>query len=399
MKILFCHNYYRQRGGEDVSFELDVAMLRSRGHEVVTYEKHNDNIRTSSPVGMALDTVWNRKTRAEIHKLISDFRPDVLHCNNLFPQISASIYQAAQQLNVPVVQALRNYRWFCANSFFFRDGKVCTDCLQRRSVLPALRHRCYRDNLAATTTVVAMQLLHRYLRTHENMVNAFFTPSAFARSIYTEAGFDAERVFVKPNFVDPDPGMGSGDGDFIVFVGRLSPEKGLDLILSAWETGRIPLPLHVIGDGPLRESVQNSKANVRWLGQLPYDQVLDKMGQATGLIMASNWYETFGRTIAEGFSRGTPAIVSDMGAMAELVNDGVNGFRFEPGNVESLIEKVNLMIERNSSSNELRLEARRSYLETYTADASYDALLKIYNHAINCYSEGELVHANFKTVS
>jgi len=382
MKVLFIHNYYRQRGGEDLSFESDVELLRNQGHEVQTFERHNDDIVDRKRFTLALDTVWNRDTEKAVKQLIERFRPDVMHCNNLFPQISSSIYRAARQGAVPVVQALRNYRMFCANSFFFREDKVCTDCLGQTVPLAAIRHKCYRDSRSASSVVVGMQMIHRILGTHRKRVDVFFTPSEFARKIFLDAGFDSNRILVKPNFISPDPGVGKGEGGFMVFVGRLSPEKGLQLVLDAWETGRIPLPLHVIGDGPLRQRVLDSRANIRWLGALPHADVLRHIGDATGLVMASNWYETFGRTIAEGFSRGTPAIVSDLGAMAELVQDGVNGYRFQPGSTDSLIEKVHLLIADEPRRQCLRKAARESYVKYFAANASYEALMRIYNLAI-----------------
>jgi len=380
MKVLYCHNYYQQRGGEDICFEADVEMLRQKGHEVETYVRHNDDIRQDSYVKIAINTLWSRQSEKEVDALISSFKPDILHCNNLFPQISPSIYRVANRRQVPIVQALHNYRAFCANSFFYRDEAVCTECHQSSTRLAGIRYRCYRDSYAATAVVTGMQFLHHSLGTYRNAVDMYFTPSAFTRKIYIEGGFDADSIDIKPNFIDPDPGIGKGDGKYILFVGRLSSEKGIETLLEAWNSGSIQTDLKVVGDGPLSSLFDLPSTNIQWLGRRTLDEVLELVGRATALVMPSQWYETFGRTIAESFSRGTPVIVSDLGAMAELVQDDVNGFLFRSGDVNDLVEKVNQLI--NGNPERLRPAARDSYIRNYTVDAGYDASIRIYQRAI-----------------
>ncbi len=381
MKLLLCHNYYRYRGGEDLSFEADVAMLRENGHEVVTYTVDNHDLEDGeSRLKTAKRAIWNSSTAKEVQAILAQERPDLMHCNNLFPQISPSIYQPARKAGIPIVAALRNYRHFCANSFFYRDGQVCTKCLGRCCAYAAIRHKCYRDSRLASGVVAAMQLAHRGLGSRRNAVDAYFTPSQFARSTYISGGFKAEQIHVKTNYIHPDPGPGVGNGDFVLFVGRLSQEKGIDTLIDAWHRHQIQVPLRIVGEGPLRSRVEqfaSENSQVRYLGEKEPAEVLDLMGQAKALLIPSLWYETFGRTIAESFSKGTPVIASDLGAMAELVDHGRTGYRFRSGDTEDLSNQLQRLMEQADYST-LRVAAREEYLKRFTQQVSYQQLLQIY---------------------
>jgi len=389
MKVLFLHNYYRHRGGEDLSFESEVRLLRDYGHEVIEFVVHNDELKDDSVVTKlrsAVDTIWNRHQKRQIEAIIAECQPDVMHCNNIFPQLSVSVYSAAGQAKLPIVQALRNYRAICVNSFLFRDSRVCTECLGKRFAWDGVRHTCYRDSRLASTVVAAMQVTNRWQAAWGNKPDLYFTPSAFARQVYVDHGFPPESVMVKPNFIDPDPGMGTGEGGYAIFIGRLSPEKGLDTLIRAWQTTPHLGPLKIVGDGPLRQAAEAQAAgneNIEFLGQLGHDQILRLVGDANILIMPSQWFETFGRTIAEAYSRGVPVIASRLGAMAELVEPGRTGFLFEPSNHHDLAEQVNRYYSLdNLERQNLRTNARQRYLELYTPAATYQIQMKIYETAI-----------------
>jgi len=356
-------------------------MLRANGHQVVTYTVDNHDLKDGEGrLKNAKRAIWNSSSAKEVQAILARERPDLMHCNNLFPQISPSIYQPAQKMGIPIVTALRNYRHFCANSFFYRDGQVCTKCLDRCCAYAAIRHKCYRDNRLASGVVAAMQLVHRGLGNRRNAVDAYFTPTEFARKTYISGGYRAEQIHVKTNYIDPDPGPGPGDGDFVLFVGRLSQEKGIEPLIEAWHRHRIQVPLWIVGDGPLRPRVEQFAAEnsrVRYLGEKEPSEVLDLLGRAKSLVMPSLWYETFGRTIAEAFSKGTPVIASDLGAMAELVDHGRTGYRFKPGDAEDLANQLQRLMER-ADYPALRDTAREEYVKRFTQQVSYQQLIKIY---------------------
>lgn len=387
MKIVYCHNYYRNRGGEDVSFECDLELLRSHGHEVVAFTKDNHDLSSRSPSSIAR-TIWNRQTEREMTDVLRAQKPDVLHCNNLFPMISPSVYRAASRLNIPVVQALRNYRNLCANSFLFRDGEVCRKCLTSSASWSGIRHRCYRNSAAATAVVVAGQFANRVFRIQRRYVNAFFTPTEFAKQVHVDAGYPAANIFRRNNYILPDLDAVETKQDYALFVGRLSPEKGVSTITEAWSEHGINTPLRIIGDGPERASIEQQTSDldhVTCLGELPTEEVLRQIATAKFLIISSRWYETFGRTIAESFSRGTPVIASDLGAMAELVQDGKNGFLFAPGSAAGLADAVNRLETMTPARRaEMQRDARQSYENECSPENSYRELMRIYESVIDC---------------
>jgi glycosyltransferase involved in cell wall biosynthesis len=194
-----------------------------------------------------------------------------------------------------------------------------------------------------------------------------------------------EKLAVKPNFVARDPMPGKGDGQFAIFVGRLTAEKGVRTMLTAWRSIRNRLPLRIIGDGPMSETVAAAVAEIHgvsWLGERPHSEVMDLIGQASILVMPSEWYEPFGLAIIEAYAKGTPVLGANIGSIGSLVQSGHNGFLFEAGNPIDLTARVEDFLSRSAISGTMRRAARQTYEEHYTADRNYDMLMRIYESAI-----------------
>lgn len=386
MRVLMVHNYYQQLGGEDRSFAAEVSMLRERGVEVVTWTVHNDDIVGRPSTRLAFETIWNRRAAKEIRRRLAADGPfDVVHFQNTFPLISPAAIWASGRSESAVVQSLRNYRLMCVNGLFYRAGNVCELCIDKWLPLPGVVHACYRSSVAASATVALMNFHQRTKSVLAGSVDAFIALSEFARSKYMHAGLDQEHIHVKPNFVTPDPGIGKGSGSFAIFVGRLEAQKGIATLLQAWQHVGSRLPLLVVGDGPLAEQVEaacaRSRGAIRWLGQKSASDVNDLIGESRLLVFPSESYETFGRVAVEAFAKGTPVVASDIGAIAELVEDGKTGRRFEPGNASDLADKV-LSLINSPDPGGWRQRARAAYEERYTADRNFDVLLHIYRSAI-----------------
>jgi glycosyltransferase involved in cell wall biosynthesis len=385
VKILVCHNYYQQRGGEDQSFADDVRLLESRGHCVVRYTVHNDSIEGMGRWELARKTVWNRETFGRVRELIRKERPYVLHCRNSFPLLSPALYYAAHAEGVPVVQALGNFRLLCPGALFLRDGRVCEDCLRKRVPWPGVLHGCYRGSRTATAVVAGMVTVHRVRKTWTRMVTRYIALTEFSRRKFIEGGLPAERIAVRANSISPDPMPGEGRGGFAVYAGRLSAEKGVDTLLDAWRRLPDPLPLKIIGDGPLAGRVQEAAhcdPRIQWQGFRPLDELLSVLGEARCLIFPSTCYETFGRTVVEAYAKGTPVIASRLGAMAETVQDGHTGLHFEAGDAADLAAKVGWLLAHPAECVQMRCTARRQYEAQYTPDASYQRLMDIYEEAL-----------------
>ena len=384
MRLLSVHNAYQIRGGEDESRESEERLLREHGHTVDVYEETNDRIQDLNAAQLALKTVWSQETYTNAKHRLSQSSYDIVHVQNFFPLISPSVHYAAKQAGVPVVQTLRNYRLLCPNALFFREGKVCEDCLGKAIPYPGVIHSCYRENKAASAAVAAMITTHRALKTWTKAVDVFITLTEFSRQKFIEGGFPAEKIIVKPNFVHPDPGVGMGNGDYALYVGRLSVEKGLDTLIAAWKSLEIKVPLKIVGDGPLATEVEQAARDlpqIEWLGRRPLAEVHTLMGEARCLIFPSKWYETFGRVAVEAFAKGTPVIASNIGAIAELVNSDKIGIRFEPGNALDLANKVSQFWASQAFISHMRKAVRSEFEQKFTAEQNYKFLIDIYDTA------------------
>ncbi|MEO0769327.1 MAG: glycosyltransferase family 4 protein [Cyanobacteria bacterium J06649_4] len=389
MRILGMHNRYQIRGGEEECYEAEVALLRQHGHDVDLYEETNDSIAEVSKLSLAAQTVWSRDTYKAIHQRLSMHPYDLVHVQNFFPLISPSIFYAAQAVGVPVVQTLHNYRLVCPNGLFFRQGKVCEDCIGKPVPYPGVVHGCYRENRLATAGVAAMLSVHRALSTWDKQIDCYIALTEFARDKFIEGGLPAHKIVVKPHFISPDPGVGSGEGGYALFVGRISVEKGLDTLLTAWRRVHSRLALKLVGAGPLADWVKKQTEdipNVEYLGRRPLDEVYDLMGEATMQIFPSKWYETFGRVAVEAYAKGTPVMAAKHGAIAELVTPGETGWHFQPGNAESLIAQINCALDDPAALRSIRKSARAEFEAKYTAARSYQQLMEIYERVANVQS-------------
>ncbi|MDY6802777.1 MAG: glycosyltransferase family 4 protein [Cyanobacteriota bacterium] len=386
MRILSIHNRYQIRGGEDESREAEQRLLTEKGHQVDVYEDTNDRVPELGKVRVAMRTVWSQESYKIVRQKLKQNSYDLIHVQNFFPLISPSVYYAAKAEGVPVVQSLRNYRLMCANSYFFRQGRVCEDCMGKFLPWPGVVHSCYRDNRAGTVAVAAMQTVHRILPTWSKMVGVYITLTQFARQKFIQAGLPPEKILVKPNFVSTNPEVGKGSGGYAFFVGRLSPEKGLDTLLEAWEYLGGQIPLKIVGDGPLASKVQEAASrlpNIEWLGRRPLQEVYDLVGEAKFLIFPSQWYETFGRVAVEAFAKGTPVIAANIGAIAELVDSGRTGLLFRPGDREDLIGQVEWANTHPEELTQMRRNARAEFEAKYTAEENYRQLRGIYQDLLN----------------
>jgi glycosyltransferase involved in cell wall biosynthesis len=384
MHVLMAHNYYQQPGGEDQSFAAEAALLEANNHTVLRYTLHNDQIDARQPLTLAQNTIWNRKVYAALREIFRRERPQIAHFQNTFPLISPAAYYAARAEGVPVVQSVHNYRLLCPNALFFRDGRVCEDCLGKFIAWPGTLHACYRGSRAATGVVTMMLAAHRVSRTWRRAVDRYITLTDFGREKLIQGGFPAEKIVVKPNFVYPDPGVGQGAGGYALFVGRLSPEKGVGTLLAAWASLQRPIPLKIIGDGPLAADVARAsqqRAEITWLGSQPAERVLDVMKAAHVLIFPSQCYEGFPRVIVEAFAVGLPVVSSDLGTMSRLIRHRHIGLHFRPGDYCDLAAQVEWASAHPDALAGMRHAARAEFEANYTPERNYQLLMQIYEQA------------------
>jgi len=401
VKIILVHCHYQQPGGEDVVFEQERQLLERAGHQVVVYRRSNfevDSYPGIKRLVLIQKAVWNGDSRTEFADLLRAEKPDVVHVHNTWIMISPSIYSACREAGVPVVQTLHNYRLLCPVGTFFRDGKVCEECLDH-TLWRSIRNGCYRDSRAETAAVGLMLAVHRTRHTWEREVESYVVLTEFARKKFLQGGLPADKIFVKPNFVDPDPLPREGKGEYAIFAGRLSPERRVSTLLDAWALLRSPIPLMIVGGGEPRDQLEqkaswNHLDMVEFTGLLPHDRTIAAIKGARFLIFSSEWYETFGLTMIEAFACGVPVICSRMGTMQEIVEDSRTGLYFTPGDSRDLAEKVEWAWNHPEEMQQMGKEARREFESKYTAEKNYPRLMEIYQHVTGCELESPALDRN-----
>jgi glycosyltransferase involved in cell wall biosynthesis len=389
MKVLLVHNEYQQPGGEDIVFRLEHQLLSDSGHRVVTYQRSNHEISRYSTARRLLlvrQMTWAADTQRDMARLLRQERPDIVHVHNTFTQISPSIYAACREAEVPVVQTLHNFRLLCPGATFYRAGGICHECVTHglhRSVL----HGCYRNSRLASAAVAGMLATHRRLSTWSHNITSYIALTEFSRQQFISGGLPGEKICVKPNFVDPDPGQGSQSGGYAIFVGRLSPEKGLQTLLEAWFRLGNSIQLRIVGDGPLRAELtkfaeREGLSSVRFMGRLDRTTTQEAIKGALILILPSVCYENFPMTIVEAFAGGTPVICSRLGAMREIVTHQHTGLHFEPGSSEHLADRVAWGWAHAAQMRTMGRAARREFELKYTAETNHSLLMDIYHCAM-----------------
>lgn len=388
MRIALIHNFYRSTApsGEDIVVREEQRLLESRGNEIVGYFARSDELdgRPLATAVAALGLGFRPDMFVKLVRLLRAERPSVVHVHNTFPMLSPAVFWACARVGVPVVNTIHNYRWLCPAGTFMREGRVCEECvtdgLQR-----SLVHGCYHESRLQTAPVAAMLQLNRWLDTAREKVTRFIALTEFARRKLIEGGLPADRIRVKPNFLSNPPAarLESDDGR-VVFVGRLSAEKGLRVLMDAWDT--LPdVPLRIIGSGPMEPAVRQwaaGRANVELTGILGSEEALRAILDARLLVMPSLWYEGFPLTLREALACGTPAIASDLGSMAEIIQHDRTGLLVPPGDATALARAVREAYFDDALLRRLGVAARADFEEKYTADVNYAQLMRIYEEAI-----------------
>lgn len=386
MKVLQCHNYHKKTGGEDLSVDDEARLLRDRGHEVVQFGVNNTQFGDSGVWFAPWRLLWNRRSLRDVRSLVRSETPDILHVTNTFPLISHSIYYANSGTQVPIVQSVRNYRFGCPVGSFTRQGRICEDCITRRVTWPCVVHRCYKDQYRYSLAAASISTFARCLRIWERRVDAFIALTPIVKEKMVAAGLPVDRIFIKPNLVHDSTEPVASPDNYAIYAGRLDPVKGVRTLLRAWQGVSRSLRLVIVGQGELEDEVRQQCAadpRIEWRGQMDPAQVLELIRHAQLVIFPSEWYETFGRTILEAFSRGVPVVASRLGAMAQLVEHGTDGFFFTPGNSDELASAVNRYLAMDThAQQEMRFNARRAYVRMGTPEANYQILMDVYRAAI-----------------
>jgi glycosyltransferase involved in cell wall biosynthesis len=391
-RVLVLHSRYLSgdASGENRVVEDEARLLREGGHQVHTW---TPSIRATSGLGLvraAGSVVWSRHAAAQVDGLISRFRPDVVHCHNLFPSLSPSILRVACR-RVPTVMTLHNYRLFCLPATLQRDDRVCEDCLGRRLLWPGVVHACYRGSTAASAALATSLSLHRAIGTFAE-VSIYLAVSRFLMDKHVQAGVPASRIRIKPNFAWAMPRR-QGPGDYFLYLGRLSREKGVDTLLSVWKEpqGR----LVVVGDGPDGPRLRAmAPPDVEFRGAVPPAEVAEVLRRARALLVPSKWYEGEPRAVLEAYASGVPVIVSDIGGLPHLVEHDASGLVVPPRDERAWARAIE-RLQDDAEAERMGEGAWRAWSDRYSPEKALRELEAVYEDAMRRGTAGSARFAGF----
>lgn len=381
-RVLQVHTRYRQAGGEDEVVAAEMRILRQAGVDVRQVIFDNADVRDSeSLIGdlrIAASAVWSRSAERRVRAAIRAHRPEVVHVHNTFTAASPSVYAAAAAYRVPVVQTLHNYRPVCPAATAFRDGHPCTDCVGRLVPWPGVLHACVRGSRSQSLVVAASISVQRARRTYSSGIAGYVALTEFQRRLVIDGGLPAGRIRVIPNFLEPDPGVTTYPRAGVLFVGRLSIEKGIETLLNA--ASLVPGAVSVAGSGPLTAITERSHAagHISYLGALAHASVLDAIRRTIALVLPSVWFEGFPIVVLEAFATGTPVIATRIGSLAEVVEDGVTGLLAEVNDSTGLANRIRWSLDHPAQMREMGTNARQRYEARFSAATHLQELQAMY---------------------
>jgi glycosyltransferase involved in cell wall biosynthesis len=392
LRIMQVHNWYRSTtpSGENRVLEREGRALAERGHDVIRFDRHSDEIEQWPALRKAAlpgQIVWSREARRDLRARLRSVRPDVVHIHNTFPLLSPSVLYACRDEGVPTVITLHNYRLLCAGGSFFRDGAICRDCVSGPAI-QAVRHGCYKDSRLATAPVALSNALHR--RAWRTLVSAYIFISAAQRDLLAELDLPPDRLFVRHNLIPRRPMPQADPEHSVLYAGRLDEAKGIRVLMAGWDlylrnVGDNPLCLVVAGTGILQAEVAawaGSRPSVRLAGHVDDDQAARLMSRSRAVILPSTWAEPFGLVAVEAMAAGTPCIASDHAALPELITQGVDGTLVPPGNPSALAAAIADVQARPGTYAGYGQAARETYQKKFDPQQNTDQLLGIYQYAM-----------------
>jgi glycosyltransferase involved in cell wall biosynthesis len=385
LKVFQVYNEQRNRfGGEPVVIDATMRLLAENGHEPRMVMKSSRVLENSilKRLSASWGGVYNIRVNHEMRRLLKKDRPNVVHVHNLYPMFSPSILVACRREGVPVVMTVHSHILTCPTWYHLYKGSVCEACVGGHEYRCVLKN-CRNNILESAAYALRSSVARRFRLFHDN-VNVLIVMTAFAKRKLLQAGFREDQIAVVPNPASvKDTATNPSAGQYVAFAGRMSPEKGVDIFLGAAE--RMPnVPFKVAGDGPLlSEMMAKAPANVEFLGRLGPDDLREFYGKSRFVVVPSVWFEQFPIVVLEAMARGLPVISSRIGGLPEIVEEGIAGSLFEPGNPEDLVQQVRRLWEDPELCNRMGRAGRQKVIREYTEDAYYDNLMAVYQTAIH----------------
>ena len=383
MRILLVHNYYQQRGGEDVYFDSLVDLLKSKGHAVQTYTKRSDSIQTVTDKIQTVLELFS-KNESAFKKILLSFKPDIVHFNNITPLISPHTISLCKKLNIPTIQTIHVYRYMCPKGILFREGKICELCVLKKIQYPSVQYGCYHNSRIASFFFMLSNLFHSWPKKQIDEFDAFIFPTEFTKEYYTRIFPQTRKkgvvishsVELKQTSIINIQQQG-----YFLFVGRLSEEKGIVELVHVFK--QLPdLRLLIIGDGPLKEQIEKIKSNnIELKGYISPGEKYAYLKNALFTIIPSLIYEQGPLVLFESFANGTPVIVPRKATFIEHVTENVDGLFF-PYKKWNSLKKTIRKASQYEDINRLRKNTRKTFRK-FTQDKYYQNIMNVYNTLVH----------------
>jgi len=400
MKIIFANNYYYLRGGSERVFFDEMRILRKNGHYVIPFSRYlpqnienpdyfapsidYENVSVYKKLFVAFSLIYSPVCGYYFGKLLDRKTPDIVHAHNIYGRLTTSIIVAAKKRNIPVVMTLHDYKLICPSYLMLRKGKICELCKGKKFYFCLLK-RCHKDSFIASA-IYTFETYFNFFTKKYDLVRFFICPSKFLLQKHVEGGISEHKLVYVPNFIrieEFEPFY--NNKGYILFVGRLSQEKGISTLLKAVQN--IDIELKVVGDGPLRPLCEkfvkeNNIKNVSFEGYKSGDELKNLYRNAMFVVFPSECYENAPMSVLESFAYGKPVVGANIGGVPEMVKDGETGFLFTPGDYQELREKIVYLLKHPSLIKSMGQKARQLVEQKYNAERHYENLIKIYNKAL-----------------
>lgn len=382
--ILIVHNYYKFPGGEDTVVANEKTLLESRGHKVVLYTRNNAELEQQGALNkilLPINTIFSLRTYKDVKRIIKEQKIDILHVHNTLNMISPSVYYAGFHSHIPVIQTMHNFRLLCPGALFYRDGKICEECLSK-GLSCSLKYKCYRGSFLQTLASVITLKIHRALGTYKRL-NYICLTEFNRKKLLSLKCVDSEKVFIKPHFtVESNNTRKERKKDYFLFLGRVEKIKGIEVIIEAFQD--IPYTLKIVGTGEeekrLRSLIEEKHChNIEFVGYQSGETLDEILSGARALVSAPQLYETFGMTVIEAYAHRVPVIVGNIGNVSSLVEDGVTGLKFQYDSPDDLRRTIEEFMGLDCEM--LGENAYKVFQEKYSEEENYKTLMKIYDNA------------------
>jgi len=384
MRVLFVHNKYGVHSGEEAMIERIMDLLRVNGHEVEAFFKESRGLEAGflPKIKAFFSGIYSFAAKRELAKAVAEFRPDVVQVQNLFPLISPSVLPMLNRMGVPVVMRLSNYRLICPSGLFMSHGELCNRCRGGKEYWCAIRN-CENNRFKSIGYALRNWVARRF-NLYSSNVTRYYAQTSFQQKLIGSEGYSVDRIGLIPNMVQPlgDGQQAGAVGSFVGFVGRMSPEKGVDVFLEAARACP-DIPFKIAGDAGKYQSQKELPVNVELLGHLNRDDLNEFYQQCRFVVVPSLWYEGFPGVIIEAMRYSKPVIASRIGGLPEIVEHEKTGLLFEPDNEKELSALVTRLWDDNDATQQLGKAGVKKVSSEYSPEVYYKRLMSIYDQALS----------------